>query len=396
MNRSIIVILSVLFASEIFAQSTAQPATKATEQPAAKTAEQPTSQPAAVQATESKTFTLADAQKAYVAGNWKDAVTAYEQVCPTLDENAKTECYLWNILALSQTGVAKDFSKAGKRLDSLIQKTNPQNSVYADLIMTKAQFQMYLGKYDNAAESLIHAIETSNENQKPVLQKICVAMQAKVKKENLNEACERLKNSDLQKAAQPVAAVNPAPTDENKAPTATAGTVKVASSSSAPASSAQVQPASSAHVQPVPAKQATTAKPTATTAQTPAGGTKETLAGGTKETPASGKSAAPAGGSKESSVSGTKETSTAVTKSNSAKSYWFLQLGAFGVKSNAEILVNNLKKRGIASSIEERQGETKTLFVVQTGNFESKDQAVDFGAQKLTPLNIEFRAMQKK
>lgn len=321
MNRLVLIILSAFCASEIFAQS------------ATKNNEPPTTQPQIAQISEVKAVTLADAQKAYVAGNWKLAVEAYEQVCPSLDETAKTECYLWNILALSQTGVAKDFSKAGKRLDSLIQKTNPQHPVYADLIMTKAQFQMYLDKYDNAAESLVHAIESSNENQKPVLQKICVAMQAKVKKENLNEACENLKKTGV-----PSAAVQNAP-----APTATSSTTDIS----------------------------------VTNTETP-------------KVSSSAPNAIP-----ESSAQAAKA-STAASSATQAKPYWFLQLGAFGLKSNADILVNNLKKRGIASSIEERQGETKTLFVVQTGNFETKEQAVDFGAQKLTPLNIEFRAMQKK
>ena len=79
-----------------------------------------------------------------------------------------------------------------------------------------------------------------------------------------------------------------------------------------------------------------------------------------------------------------------------ASESWILQLGAFGVKSNADILVSNLKKRGIQATIEERAGETKTLYLVQTGPFESKEKAVDFGAKKLAPLNVEFRAILKK
>ena len=76
--------------------------------------------------------------------------------------------------------------------------------------------------------------------------------------------------------------------------------------------------------------------------------------------------------------------------------YWILQLGAFGMKNNAELLVNNLKKQGIKGTIEERAGETKTLYLVQTGKFETKESAVDFGAKKLAPLNVEFRAILKK
>ena len=140
--------------------------------------------------------TLATAQKAYVNGNWKVAAAAYEQVCPNEPETTRTECYLWNVLALSQTGIAADFSKAGKRLDSLIDKTNPQQAIYADLMMTKAQFQMYLGRYNKAAESLVHAIETSQPHQVTVLQKVCVAVQDRAHSEDLNEACKNLGNPE--------------------------------------------------------------------------------------------------------------------------------------------------------------------------------------------------------
>ena len=137
--------------------------------------------------------TLATAQKAYVNGNWKVAAAAYEQVCPNEPENTRTECYLWNVLALSQTGIAADFSKAGKRLDSLIDKTNPQQAIYADLMMTKAQFQMYLGRYNKAAESLVHAIETSQPHQVTVLQKVCAtALQNRLTKASSRTATTTL------------------------------------------------------------------------------------------------------------------------------------------------------------------------------------------------------------
>ena len=135
--------------------------------------------------------TLATAQKAYVNGNWKVAAAAYEQVCPNESEATRTECYLWNVLALSQTGIAADFSKAGKRLDSLIDNTNPQQAIYADLMMTKAQFQMYLGRYNKAAESLVHAIETSQPHQVTVLQKVCAAVQDRAHSSGSHEASHR-------------------------------------------------------------------------------------------------------------------------------------------------------------------------------------------------------------
>lgn len=278
---------------------------------------------------------IADAQKAYVAGKWKDAATAYEAACPKEPDSSRAECYLWNVLALSQTGNAKDFSKAGKRLDSLINKTSPQHRVYADLMMTKAQFQLYLGRHAKAAEALIHAIETSQPHQVVVLKKICAAVQPKVKQQALNEACASL-DEPRPAASVKDSATAPAPAapDTVKAAPVATDTVKAAPTEPAP----EVKPAP--EVQP--------------------------------------------------------ETKVPDKVEKAPAESWILQLGAFGVKSNADLLVSNLKKRGISATIEERAGETKTLYLVQTGPFESKEKAVDFGAKKLTPLNVEFRAILKK
>ena len=295
------------------------------------------------------TVTIADAQKAYVAGKWKDAARLFEQACPNEPDSVRTECYLWNVLALSQIGAAKEFSTAGKRLDSLIKKTNPQKAVYADLMMTKAQFQLYMGRNEKAAEALIHAIETSQPHQAIVLQKVCTVVQSKVKNPTLDETCKRLSEPGVDAST---------PTPD---PTPSTG-------------SATEQPATEPKAAAQPANDATTA-PAAEPAKTAPADT------AAKATPA------PA-------VQPEKPVSAAAPAPE--KEYWILQLGAFGVKSNAELLVNNLKKQGIKGTIEERVGETKTLYLVQTGKFETKEKAVDFGASKLTPLNVEFRPILKK
>ena len=289
--------------------------------------------------------TLATAQKAYVNGNWKVAAAAYEQVCPNEPEATRTECYLWNVLALSQTGIAADFSKAGKRLDSLIDKTNPQQAIYADLMMTKAQFQMYLGRYNKAAESLVHAIETSQPHQVTVLQKVCVAVQDRAHSEELNEACKNLGNPGAQKLA------------------------------AAKKEQAQTEQAKN--------------NPVASTAQQ------------TSSNPSANNEAVKAADSKP-VASATVTAEPAQTKSPKAKpveekSAWQLQLGAFGVKSNADLLVDNLKKRNIACTIIQNTLESgKVLYIVRTGPFETKESAVDYGAKKLAPLNVEFRPMLVK
>ncbi len=291
--------------------------------------------------------TLATAQKAYVNSNWKVAAAAYEQVCPSEPEATRTECYLWNVLALSQTGIAADFSKAGKRLDSLIDKTNPQQAIYADLMMTKAQFQMYLGRYNKAAESLVHAIETSQPHQVTVLQKVCVAVQDRAHSEDLNEACKNLGNPEALKQA------------------------------AAKREQAQAEQ--------VKAEQAASAAPQAST------------------TPSANNDAAKAAESKASAPATTvaaaepTQTKAPEAKPAEAKSAWQLQLGAFGVKSNADLLVDNLKKRNIACTISQNTLESgKVLYIVRTGPFDTKESAVDYGAKKLAPLNVEFRPMLVK
>lgn len=296
------------------------------------------------------TPTLATAQKAYVSGKWKEAAAAYEQVCPTQVDSARTECYLWNILALSQTGVAADFSKAGKRLDSLIDKTSTQKPIYADLMMTKAQFQMYLGRYNKAAESLIHAIETSQPHQVTVLQKVCSAVRERTRNEELNEACNNLGKPKVAKPANTNATEQAKATNTPaKASTTSATATSTAATTNAPAASAAATP--------------TAATTTATTAAP-----KVTVPAETKSEQSAGTSSA-----------------------------WQLQLGAFGVKSNADLLVNNLKKRNIACTITENTLESgKTLYIVRTGPFDTKENAVDYGAKKLAPINVEFQPMLVK
>lgn len=282
-------------------------------------------------ATSSLAATMAEAQKAYVSGKWKEAATAYEQVCPTQTEDARTECFLWNVLALSQTGNANDFSKAGKRLDTLIQKTNPQKKVYADLVMTRAQFQLYLGKYDKAADDLVHAIETSKPEHAAVLKKVCIAVQSKTNKNNLTEACTNLANGNI-----------------------------------------QIQTAST-----------TTASQAIEQAQANAASAQSADAFDLPDFDSNEKS-------------DVKNSVPASAVQSQQKEIWALQLGAFSMKPNAETLVSNLKKRKIPCNIIEIPQETRTLFVVQTGEFETKESAVDYGSKVLSPINIDFRPILKK
>ncbi|MCQ2104448.1 MAG: SPOR domain-containing protein [Fibrobacter sp.] len=322
----------------------------------AATASQTDAAPTAPQASPAATA-LANAQKSYVAGNWKEAAAAYSVACPMQPKEKQDECLLWNVLALSQTGDAKSFKEAGKRLDSLIQVVNPQQSLYADLMMTSAQFRLYLGKYDKAAESLIHAIETSQPNQYVVLQKVCQAVKSKYHSDELVERCNMLDNpgAKVQPATVPQAA--PLTTTSSTTPQPKTDSV-VATSSPAPANTAPA--VSSSSVAPVSSAAAPASSATA------------------QATPAQNVSTAPQPQEKPS------------------EEYWVLQLGAFSVKDNANMLVSTLKKNNVTATIVEQPRGEKLLYLVQTGHFQTKEAAVDYGAKRLAPLKVEFQPLSKK
>jgi len=288
--------------------------------------------------------TLADAHKAYVAGNWKEAADAYEVACPKEPDSLRAECYLWDILALSQTGNSKLFKVAGHRLDSLINTTSPEKPIYSEMLLTKAQFMLYMGKNARAAEILIQAIDNSKPEQAVVLQKVCSAVLSRAPHQDLDAKCKSVKDSSLYKTAQ----AKPAQTKP-----------------------AQASPAAVPEPKPVAAAPATPAA-----------------------TPA--KPVAPAPVVEPTPTPAPKPAPKPETKIPDGAPYWTLQLGAFGVEANAKLLAENMQKQGLESRIETRIGETRTLFLVQTGKFPTKEAALDFGAQKLAPLKMDFQAVQKK
>lgn len=314
------------------------------------------------------TSSLAEAQKSYVAGNWKEAAAAYEKACPQQPKEKQDECLLWNILALSQTGDAKSFKEAGKRLDSLIQVVNPQQSLYADLMMTSAQFRLYLGKYDKAAEALIHAIETSQPNQYVVLQKVCQAVKSKYHSDELVERCNMLSNPEAMEQARATQATAAPAVQQPKQDSAQSVSSVIPTSSAAPvaASSSSVIQASSP-VAPTPAPAAPVPASSATVQAAPA-----------------------------SSPSVQTAAIVPQPQDKPAEEYWVLQLGAFSVKDNANMLVSTLKKNNIAATIVEQPRGEKILFLVQSGHFQTKEAAVDYGAKRLAPLKVEFQPLSKK
>ena len=268
---SILSALFAFFAASAFAQTTSQASTT--------------------------TPTLADAHKAYVAGNWKEAADAYEAACPKEPDSLRAECYLWDILALSQTGNSKLFKVAGHRLDSLVNTTSPEKPVYSEMLLTKAQFMLYMGKNARAAEILIQAIDNSKPEQAVVLQKVCSAVLSRTPHQDLDAKCKSVKDSSLYKTVQAKPTQVP-PATESKPVAVTTEPKTVAAAPATPAK--PVAPAPVVEPTPTPApKTATEPKP----APKPE------------------------------------------TKIPNGAPYWTLQLGAFGVESNAKLLAENMKNR---------------------------------------------------
>lgn len=277
---------------------------------------------------EAQSVTLEDAQKSYVAGNWKTAAGQFDSVCPTLEKNEQTECALWGILALSQTGDSQDFKQAKNRLETLIHNTSPNTSVYSDLYMTKSQFELYLKQPEKAIQSWVTAFETAAERQYPVLEKVCESIYKQHPKPEIKETCERLRQGDsLSK------------------PFSTASTEQNFSSSTL--SSSSLFPSSSALLS-----------------------------------------------SSEALPEFQNTDSSSLEIQTSVKTTWVLQLGAFGQETNAGNLSQSLQKHDIPTQITSKRSGEKTLFLLQTKPFPTREEALLYGEQKLKPIQIDFHPVE--
>lgn len=274
--------------------------------------------------------TLADAEKAYVAGDWKTAAAGFDASCPTLEGIKRNECALWGILALSQTGNTADFARAGSRLDSLIAVTPTSESLYSDLYMTKAQFELYLKKNSNAFASWKRAYEAATPKQYAVLSQVCESIREVYKVDSVATACENVKRAKDSAAVTLV-------TQSSSA--AVSSSSQATSSAEMSSSSVTISSSSSAGIkaQPVPqAKAVETAEPA-----------------------------------------------------------WILQLGAFSLEENAQMLVNKLKKEHIDAQISVRVNSNgKSLYLVRTGAFDTREAAMDFGGKRLSPVKQTFQPVK--
>lgn len=291
--------------------------------------------------------TLEDAQKAYVSGNWKAAAEAFDSACPTLEVSKRAECSLWGILALSQTGSAKDFSLARKRLDSLISAVPDSLPVVSDLYMTRAQFELYLKRPDLSFRTLKLAFEKALPRQIPVLHQVCQSIYAASPMDSVHALCAEMNRA---KSSPQKDSATPGPTSSS------ATAVSSAVSSSAEASSSSIQASSSSN-----------------------------------ETPAIVSSASAQSLNQKSDPA----TAQALPQPAKPAETWTLQLGAFGIRANAERLVEELKAQKIESHVVESPRGDKTLYLVQTGTFSSQEEAIAFGESALKPITQEFQLTKK-
>jgi hypothetical protein len=71
---------------------------------------------------------------------------------------------------------------------------------------------------------------------------------------------------------------------------------------------------------------------------------------------------------------------------------WYVQLGAFGAKENADRLVADFKNRGVQLYIVELT--EKKLFTVRAGEFTTKEDAENFAVQKIAPAHKDYKILQ--
>jgi hypothetical protein len=75
-----------------------------------------------------------------------------------------------------------------------------------------------------------------------------------------------------------------------------------------------------------------------------------------------------------------------------ASKKWYIQLGAFSAKENAEKLVADFKNKGVQLYIVELTD--RKLFTVRAGEFATKEDAENFAAQKISPVHKDYKILQ--
>ena len=96
-------------------------------------------------------------------------------------------------------------------------------------------------------------------------------------------------------------------------------------------------------------------------------------------------------------TSSSEESASELSSSGTASiKEWSLQVGAFVISSNAEMLANSLRAKKLDVTIRESQTDERTLFLVHVGEFESREQAIEYGKAQLEPLNLEFQPVKMR
>jgi len=71
---------------------------------------------------------------------------------------------------------------------------------------------------------------------------------------------------------------------------------------------------------------------------------------------------------------------------------WYVQLGAFGAKENADKLVADFKNKGVQLYIVELTD--RKLFTVRAGEFATREDAENFAVQKIAPAHKDYKVLQ--
>ncbi len=73
---------------------------------------------------------------------------------------------------------------------------------------------------------------------------------------------------------------------------------------------------------------------------------------------------------------------------------WVIQVGAFGEKKNADVIVNRLKAAGYTVEVVERTDRVN-LYLVQVVRFESIEQAINVGEKLQDQFGLDFRIIER-
>jgi cell division septation protein DedD len=267
------------------------------------------------------------ARKLYSQGNFEAAAKIYESLCPQLGAKEKRICQFNEVKSLTESRKINLARLAEPKLLFLIAQTEPNDSLYAEFSAEDSKLQIMLDQPVRAVRSWKSAQASANTDFFPELFVLCRDIVSAYPASGLTaENCNNVKPADTSLISLQRAKV-------------------------APLSKAAIAPSSSS-------------KPSASSSQPPAI-------------------------SSQSSAPNPPPAASLKPPTPSPQPQWYVQLGAFGNRGNAEKLVADFKNRDVQLYIIELTD--RNLFTVRTGYFNNAEDARVFAEQKIAPVHTDYK-----